>query len=139
MLEMNQETAQDANDSFYEAFQKLSLKNMEKIWKHDEDTICVHPGWELVIGWVAIRDSWVQIFQDTENITINANTLRLSKYGNLAIIISIEHLRATINGQKQKFGVLATNVYENSDGIWLLTHHHGSSISNYYLPNSEIS
>lgn len=127
MMEMNQETAQDANNSFYEAFQKLSLENMEKIWKHDEDTICVHPGWELVIGWVEIRDSWVQIFQNTENITINANTLRLRKYGNLAIIICIEHLRATINGQKQKFGVLATNVYENSDGVWLLTHHHGSN------------
>jgi len=135
---MNQETAQDANASFYEAFQKLSLEGMEKIWKHDEDTICVHPGWELVIGWVAIRDSWLQIFQNTEDIVIHANPLRIRKYGNLAIIICIEHLRATINGQKQNFGVIATNVYENSDGQWLLTHHHGSPISNYFLPGSEI-
>jgi ketosteroid isomerase-like protein len=135
---MNQETAQDANASFYEAFQKLSLEGMEKIWKHDEDTICVHPGWELVIGWVAIRDSWLQIFQNTEDIVIHANPLRIRKYGNLAIIILIEHLRAIINGQKQNFGVIATNVYENSDGQWLLTHHHGSPISNYFLPGSEI-
>ena len=65
---MNQETAQDANASFYEPFQKLSLEGMEKAWKH-EDTICVHPGWELVIGWIAIRDSWLQIFQNTEDIS----------------------------------------------------------------------
>lgn len=134
---INQLTAQDANASFYEAFQRLSISDMDRIWSHGDDSICVHPGWELVIGWLAIKESWVQIFDNTEEIEIIANTLRVRKYANLAIVICLEHIKTMVNDRLHKFGVLATNVFEDSDGIWLLSHHHGSAISNYFFPNAD--
>ncbi len=31
------------NNSFYNAFEGLSLEKMEEIWKHSDDIVCVHP------------------------------------------------------------------------------------------------
>jgi hypothetical protein len=47
---MNQSTPEDANDSFYQAFEELSIQNMGKIWSHSESSSCGHPGmveWQL--------------------------------------------------------------------------------------------
>jgi hypothetical protein len=44
---------------------------MDNLWKHDEKVICVHLRWELLAGWLVIRESWVMIFQNTEVIKFN--------------------------------------------------------------------
>ena len=51
-----------ANAEFYNAFESLSIEIMDKLWKHDEVVICIHPGWDLFTGWLAIRESWITIF-----------------------------------------------------------------------------
>jgi hypothetical protein len=135
---MNQATPEGANDYFYHAFEELSIQNMDKIWSHNEGSSCVHPGWELVVGWIAIRLSWIQIFDDTESIKIRVNTLRSRKHGKVAIIICLEEIQALVNGKGLKFGVVATNIFEEAEAKWFLTHHHGSPLSNYFGPNSEI-
>ena len=113
-----------------------------KIWTKSGVTmrvvLCVHPGWELVVGWIAIRRSWIQIFDDTESIKIRVNTLRSRKHGKVAIIICLEDIQALVNGKGLKFGVVATNIFEEAEAKWFLTHHHGSPLSNYFGPNSEI-
>jgi len=135
---MNQSSPEDANDSFYQAFEELSIQKMDKIWSHSESSSCVHPGWELVVGWIAIRRSWIQIFDDTESIKIRVNTLRSRKHCKVAIIICLEDIQALVNGKGLKFGVVATNIFEETEAKWFLTHHHGSPLSNYFGPNSEI-
>jgi hypothetical protein len=135
---MNQATPEGANDYFYHAFEELSIQNMDKIWSHNEGSSCVHPGWELVVGWIAIRRSWIQIFDDTESIKIRVNTLRSRKHGKVAIIICLEDIQALVNGKRLKLGVVSTNIFEEAEAKWFLTHHHGSPLSNYFGPNSEI-
>ena len=41
---------------------------MDKLRKHDEDVVCIHPAPDLITGWLAIRESWVTIFSNTEMI-----------------------------------------------------------------------
>jgi hypothetical protein len=41
------------NAEFYHAFESLSIERMENLWKHDENVVRVHPGWDLFTGWVA--------------------------------------------------------------------------------------
>lgn len=106
---------------------------MDRIWSHGDDSICIHPGWELVIGWMTIKQSWVQIFNKIEMIDIMTNTLRLRKCGNLAIFICLENIRISENGKIQRSCVLSTNVFEHSKGRWLLSHHQASPISNNLL------
>lgn len=45
------------NSEFYSAFESLSIERMERLWKHDDDVVCIHPGWDLFTGWLAIRES----------------------------------------------------------------------------------
>jgi hypothetical protein len=45
------------NAEFYHAFESLSIDMMDKLWKHDENVVCIHPGWDLFTGWLAIRES----------------------------------------------------------------------------------
>lgn len=53
----------EANERFYRALNALDLAGMERIWSHGSFVRCVHPGWELIVGWDAVRASWEGIFR----------------------------------------------------------------------------
>ena len=53
------------NEAFYKAFESLDVTAMDKIWAHQEYITCIHPGWSIRVGWPAVRDSWVVIFNNT--------------------------------------------------------------------------
>jgi ketosteroid isomerase-like protein len=65
--ERTEQAIQKVNTRFYNAFESLSLERMEEVWKHSDDVVCVHPGWDLFTGWMAVRENWMTIFQNTEN------------------------------------------------------------------------
>ena len=58
---------------------------MDNLWKHDENVICVHLKWELLIGWLAIRESWVMIFQNTKVIKFNITNPKVRLFDNNGI------------------------------------------------------
>jgi hypothetical protein len=126
-----------SNGKFYHAFEGLSIDMMDNLWKHDESIICVHPGWDLLVGWLAIRESWVTIFQNTEVIKFNiTNTkVRIFDNGDIGVVVCQENIESSVNRQQDKIGIIATNIFERYENRWLLIHHQGSSISNYMPPN----
>jgi len=126
-----------SNAEFYHAFEVLSIDLMDNLWKHDENVICVHPGWELLVGWLAIREIWVTIFQNTGMIKFNiTNTkVKLSDSSHIGVVVCQENIESSVNGQQDKIGVIATNIFERSGNRWITIHHQGSSISNYMPPN----
>src|SRR6187200_1862065 len=127
-----------ANAEFYNAFENLSIEIMDKMWKHDENIVCIHPGWDLFNGWLAIGESWVTIFSNTEMIRfIITNTkVRIFDNNNIAVLVCLENIETSASGQVIKIGVIATNVFERNElNQWLLIHHHGSSVTNYIPPN----
>ena len=65
------------NNEFYQAFENLSIEKMDNLWKHDDYIVCIHPGWDLFRGWLAVQESWITIFNNAENIRFvitNTNT-----------------------------------------------------------------
>jgi hypothetical protein len=124
-----------SNAGFYYAFESLSIDMMDNLWKHDENVICIHPGWELLAGWLAIRESWVMIFQNTEVIRFNITNTKVRLFDYNAIIVCQENIESSINGRQEKIGIIATNIFERYEDRWLLIHHQGSHISNYMPPN----
>jgi ketosteroid isomerase-like protein len=126
------------NAEFYHAFESLSIEMMDKLWKHDENVVFIHPGWDLFAGWLAIRESWVTIFSSTEMIRfIITNTkVRIFDNNRTAVVVCLENIETSANGRVIKIGVIATNVFERNElNQWLLIHHHGSSVTNYIQPN----
>jgi len=131
------EQVENVNTQFYNAFESLSIERMERLWKHEDNTVCIHPGWDLFTGWLAIRESWVIIFGNTEMIKFMITNPKVRVFNNnIAVVVCLENIETSVNRQNIKLGVIATNIFENDDtNQWLLIHHHGSSISSYIPPN----
>ena len=68
------------NIEFYDAFENLSIETMDKLWKHDADVVCIHPGWDLFRGWLAIKESWITIFSNTEMIKFVITNTKVRTY-----------------------------------------------------------
>ena len=132
---------EDANIKFYEAFENLSISMMENIWSHNDDCICIHPGWEMFIGWMAIRESWLTIFANTEHIKFTITNSKIRIYREvIAVLTCLENIEMFRNELKIKSGIVATNIFEynSNQKKWLIIHHHGSPLSNYFPPPSSI-
>jgi ketosteroid isomerase-like protein len=127
------------NSEFYDAFESLSIEMMDKLWKHDENVVCIHPGWDLFTGWLAIRESWITIFSNTEMITFTITNTKIRIVDNkIAVVVCLENIETTsANGRVIKIGVIATNIFERNEQLnqWLLIHHHGSPVTSYIPPN----
>jgi ketosteroid isomerase-like protein len=138
-----EQTIRKINNRFYNAFGSLSLERMEEIWKHSDDVVCVHPGWDLFAGWMAVRESWMTIFRNTASIQFLITNEKLRVFENaLALVVCIENIQSNIGQNEIKMGVIATNIFERqnmaNEEKWLMIHHHGSPLLNHIPPNVSI-
>ena len=140
-----EQTVEDSNSRFYKAFESLSIEKMDAAWKHSDDTICIHPGWEMFTSWTAIRESWLRIFENTRIIKFVITNIKIKVSQKIAIVACLENIDSIMEDENSiKLGVIATNIFEkqnvnnknNSD--WLLIHHHGSALANYMAPNVSV-
>lgn len=123
------ETVRGVNRRFYEAVSKQNLLVMEEIWAHDPHVRCVHPGWRLLEGWDAIRDSWRTIFTSSICLTVVPEEPRVTVLGPTAIVTCREKISTVTLDGSTVSAAEATNVFERRDGRWHLIHHHASPIA----------
>ncbi len=130
-----------SNSRFYKAFESLSIEKMDEVWKHSDDTICIHPGWEMFTSWTAIRESWVRIFENTRMIKFIITNIKIRAFENVAVVVCLENIDSVIE-DRIRMGVIATNIFEKQNvnnhsykNEWLMVHHHGSTVANYMEPN----
>ena len=126
---------EDVNNRFYKAFQSLSIEEMERVWDHSDDAVCIHPGWDLFTGWLAIRESWTTIFQNTSRMEFLITNAKVKIFGDIAVVVCLENIESTQYEHAIKSGVLATNMFKKLESDWLMIHHHGSIVTNYLPPN----
>ena len=129
---------QKVNSEFYHAFENLSIERMEGLWKHEDSVVCIHPGWDLFTGWLAIRESWLTIFRNTDMIKFIITNTKVRVFDNITVVVCLENIETLVNRENVRLGVIATNIFEQLENQWLLIHHHGSSVTNYIPPNKEI-
>ncbi|MCA9771404.1 MAG: nuclear transport factor 2 family protein [Myxococcales bacterium] len=115
-----------ANAGFYQAFESLDIAEMDEVWAHRDEVKCVHPGWGLLVGWPRVRQSWELIFRSTARMRIELEDVAISGGDATAWVVLTEHVGSDDEGQRTLSPVLATNVFERVDGLWLLVHHHAS-------------
>jgi len=129
MLKERIEEVTRANQDFYAAFESLDIAQMDRIWAPQEYVTCIHPGWALRVGWPAVRDSWVLIFNNTFAMQFELAEIQIQVAGDLAWVICTEHITASPSAdEKQDSQVLATNLYERVGEEWKIIHHHGSPV-----------
>src|SRR5215212_6041422 len=88
-MQENDEITREVNKvnvEFYRAFESLSIEIMDKLWMHDENVVCIHPGWDLFTGWLAVRESWI---------TIISNTKVRAFDNKAAVVVCVENIETT--------------------------------------------
>ena len=127
-MEKDIQAVQKAHRAFYEAFENLDIHRMDAVWLKGDHVKCIHPGWDIRVGWPAVRDSWVLIFNHTYEIRFSVCLLDVSIWENLAWTVCTETISTQEKGEWIEGQVIATNLYERNGGDWLLVHHHGSPL-----------
>ena len=121
-------SAQEANDAFYRAFQDLDAERMFSIWSGRASDLCVHPGWPPLRGPDPIAQSWRDIFTNMPFVRIRIDEVSIHQVGEMARVHCIENLFAVIEDMTLHSQVACTNLYEAIDGKWQMVLHHGSPI-----------
>ena len=121
---------EEANLSFYEAFQKRDIEQMAQVWLRSPHTRCVHPGWELVVGWPNIRQSWIDIFRTVQDTEFRLEDIHIEVSGQTAWVNLIAHVEVTTDDSEEfKASVVTTNLFEHIENHWGLVLHHSSNFS----------
>ena len=118
-------TADDVETAFYEALQRGDIEALMACWADDDEVFCVHPGGPRLVGAVAIRAAFEQMFA---NGVIHARPARVRKVESLASAVHnvLERIEVlTAEGPHHAF-VMATNVYHKTAQGWHLVAHHAS-------------
>jgi ketosteroid isomerase-like protein len=117
-----------ANAEFYRAFEALDLVAMDAVWAHDDDVKCVHPGWPLLTGWGAVRESWQAIFANTEEMRFTIADVRVVVHRDLGWVTCTENILSDVGGRVSVTAILATNLFVRAADGWRMIHHHASHV-----------
>ena len=120
------EAVKAANQRFYEAFGALDIQRMDEVWADSEIAMCVHPGWQALVGWDNIRASWAGIFDNTTLMHFNVQYLNVVVHGDAAWVTCIEHISSVLQGRASNFGILSTNIFIRAGDDWRMIAHHAS-------------
>ena len=126
MMEEHIEAVREANRRFYDAFGALDIQAMEAAWEPSERALCVHPGWEALVGWDQIRASWLGIFDNTTLMHFNLQYLNVAVEGDCGWVTCVENISSVLQGRASNFGILATNIFVRAPGGWRMIAHHAS-------------
>jgi ketosteroid isomerase-like protein len=118
----------EANARFYRAFEALDIAEMDRVWAHGAHAKCVHPGWPLLTGWDAVRESWETIFTNTEEMRFTLSNVSAVVGSDQAWVTCTENILSDVAGRVTVTAILATNLFERDGVGWRLVHHHASHI-----------
>lgn len=126
---------EEANFAFYEAFTRKDIEAMGRLWSASPYARCIHPGWEPVIGWPDIRESWLDIFNSISEISFELTEIHIEVMGQVAWVNLIA-FAAVDTAEEGEFetAVVTTTIFEESDGEWRVALHHGS----HYIDDEEL-
>jgi len=119
---------QEAEQAFYESFQRADLDAMMAVWAEDDEVYCVHPGGPRLTGLDRIRESFRQIFANGANMRFQLRGLQQMR-GALIAVHSVYEAITLVGERRTANAVIATNVYANVGGGWRMVVHHASPVA----------
>jgi ketosteroid isomerase-like protein len=125
---MDEHAVRQANASFYEAFERLDLEHMQRLWARSVQVTCVHPGWDMVVGYDAVVQSWRMIFEGTSEVRLRVEEPHISGGVDHAWLVCREVLFTTLSGQAVENVLTATNTFVREEGLWKIAHHHAAPL-----------
>jgi ketosteroid isomerase-like protein len=118
--------ARAANVAFYAAFEKLDAEAMARVWSRQAPLLCIHPGWEPLLGAAEVMASWAAIFRNTSYMEIEFEELAADGDDRVAWFHGTELVRQAGEAGQARGQVLATNIFRREAGGWRMVAHHAS-------------
>ncbi len=106
-----EQAVREANRRFYQAFAALDIDLMDGIWLHEDWVECVHPGWDLLLGWEEVRESWARIFSSTQRMKVEISSVWVRVEGDVAWVACTEQVTSTFESGFDQALVQATNIF----------------------------
>ena len=119
---------EEANANFYRAFESLDMAQMGPVWSHGDHVRCIHPGWCLLSGWEAVRQSWDAIFKSGQEMRFSITDADVHAEGDLGWVTCTENILSHARGQIAVTRLIATNLFERVGDEWRMIHHHASHL-----------
>lgn len=104
-----------ANEFFYRAFASRDMKSLQEIWADSPGISCTHPGWNPVIGRIAVLESFRSILQGPSSPDVRCLAPVAIVLGNVAYVLCHEALGGNY--------LVATNIFIRDAKQWRLQHH----------------
>ena len=125
---INDDKAEFANASFYEAFNKRDIEAMKNVWGKDASATCIHPGWPPLKGFEPILNSWEGIFKNSGNMEVQISDVQVLASSDLAWVSCIEKLYTIAESGVLASNVFSTNLFHLEDDAWKMIMHHASPV-----------
>jgi SnoaL-like domain len=122
----DRQALRDANALFYRTLEALDLSGMDGLWLHEGFVRCVHPGWDVLVGWDAVRNSFEQIFGSTRWIRVTPTAVDVLVFGAVGLVACTENITDTNHGDVGLAVAQATNVFQKVEERWRIIVHHAS-------------
>lgn len=107
------------------AFERGDLPAMMAVWAESDSVVCIHPRGPRLVGFDAVRESWMQIFAGGgTRLRIASTEVRRFEGPNVSVRALVEVISAP--GQAGAQPVCATNVYELTPDGWRMVLHHAT-------------
>ena len=115
-----------ANEAFYAALEARDMDALDRLWLHEGWVRCVHPGRDAIVGWPAVRRSFVEIFAHTRLLHVTPTAVDVLVFGDLGVIACVENITLQSEDEMGMTAAQATNIFRLTDGGWRMMHHHAS-------------
>jgi ketosteroid isomerase-like protein len=114
------------NERFYRALEELDLEEMERLWLHEPWVRCIHPGWDVLVGWPRVRESLEQIFAGTGWMRVTPTDCDIHVFGDVGMVACAENITASRDSDVGVAVAQATNLFQRTPEGWRMFHHHAS-------------
>ncbi len=125
MSDVRYETPEAAEAAFYDAFERRDLDAMARIWDHEAEVSCIHPGGPRLDDIDVILESWRAIFEGGQRLRFERVGVAPTTGTDVAVHCLHEVIRFGERFEQQGT-VVATNVYRRTERGWKMVIHHAS-------------
>ena len=127
-LKTDEDEVLAANRAFFQALESLDLAKMEAIWWHEDWVQSLHPGWNLIVGWDEVRESWANIFRSTLRMRVAISPPLVHVVGDAAWVTCRQELTYTSEEGFTTAIVDVVNIFVRRNAEWRMALHHAASM-----------
>src|SRR5258708_38405930 len=120
-------TPDDAENAFYDAFERANIALMMTVWAESDDIVCIHPQGGRLSGFEAVRESWVQIFAGGSQLRVRTAEPRKVD-GQSVAVRQVIQLVSPPGEVPPVTAFLAPNPHELAEARWRMVVHDRSPL-----------